>query len=64
MKTYQFPVVVEPDEDRWFAYCPPLLDQGGSTWGASREEALGNIEQVVRMVVASSVEHGDPLPTV
>jgi len=24
MKTYTFRVVVEPDEDRWFACCPAL----------------------------------------
>jgi hypothetical protein len=25
MKTYTFKVVVEPDEDRWHAYCPALV---------------------------------------
>jgi predicted RNase H-like HicB family nuclease len=62
MKTYAFPVVVEPDEDRWFAYCPPLLEQGGSTWGHTRQEALENIEEVVKLVVESLVEHGEPVP--
>jgi len=27
MKTYIFKVVVEPDEDRWHAYCPVLEDK-------------------------------------
>ena len=31
MKTYVFRVVVEPDEDRWIAYCPILEDKGGAT---------------------------------
>jgi hypothetical protein len=31
--TYTFKVVVEPDEDRWRAYCPALEAQGASTWG-------------------------------
>lgn len=62
MKQYNFKVVVEPDEDQWHAYCPALEDQGGATWGATKEEALKNIEEVVQMVVESLLEHGEPLP--
>jgi predicted RNase H-like HicB family nuclease len=62
MTTYNFPVIVEADEDRWFAYCPPLLEQGGSTWGYTRQEALRNLEEVVRLVVESLIAHGDPVP--
>ena len=61
-KTYIFKVVVEPDDHAWAAYCPLLLKQGASTWGQAKEEALGNIEQVVKMVVQSMVEHGEPIP--
>ena len=43
MTTYVFKVVVEPDEDKWSAYCPALLKQGGSTWGNTKEEALQHI---------------------
>ncbi len=28
MKTYIFKAVIEPDDDRWAAYCPALLKQG------------------------------------
>jgi predicted RNase H-like HicB family nuclease len=62
MTTYNFPAIVEADEDRWFAYCPPLLEQGGSTWGYTRQEALRNLEEVVRLVVESLIAHGDPVP--
>ena len=62
MKTYTFKVVVEPDDDAWSAYCPVLLEKGAATWGRTREEALNNIEEVVKMVVESLVEHGEPLP--
>jgi predicted RNase H-like HicB family nuclease len=62
MKTYTFNVVVEPDEDRWYAECPLLVRQGAATWGDTREEALANIEEVVRMVLESMIEHGEPLP--
>ena len=62
MKTYSFKVVVEPDEDRWHAYCPALVRQGAATWGHTQEEALRNIEEVVRMVVESLIEHREPIP--
>lgn len=61
-KSYVFSVVVEPDEDRWHAYAPALVSQGGATWGLTRDEALANIAEVVRMVVESLVEHGDAIP--
>jgi len=62
MKTYIFKAVIEPDDDRWSAYCPALLSQGASTWGDTREEALKNLQDVVRMVLESLVEHGEPVP--
>jgi hypothetical protein len=33
----------------------------GATWGTTPEEALANLETVVRMVVASLAEHGEPI---
>ena len=64
MKTYVFRVVVEPDEDRWFAYCPVLEDKGGATWGYTKEEALKNIREVVQMTVESMIEHGEKIPEI
>ena len=61
MTTYTFKVVIEPDDDRWYAYCPALVERGGSTWGATPEEALANLETVVKMVVASLAEHDGPI---
>ncbi len=46
----------------WHAYCPTLLDYGAATWGATREEALGHIREVVAMVVKRMVEEGVPVP--
>jgi predicted RNase H-like HicB family nuclease len=54
--TYTFNVVVEPDEDAWFAYCPALKGYGAATWGSTRDEALRHIREVVGMVVAELVE--------
>jgi predicted RNase H-like HicB family nuclease len=62
MKTYSFEVIVEPDDDRWHAYCPALEDRGASTWGRTREEALKHIDEVVQLVVDSMSEHGERLP--
>jgi predicted RNase H-like HicB family nuclease len=62
METYTLEVVVEPDEDRWHAYCPALQDQGAATWGHTRDEALRNIEEVVQLVIESMVANRETLP--
>ena len=61
-KTYTFKVVIEPDEDRWYAYCPALVDRGVATWGYTKTEALNNLDEVVKMVVESLIEDGEPIP--
>ncbi|PXF62141.1 MAG: hypothetical protein C4B59_00585 [Candidatus Methanogaster sp.] len=61
-RTYLFRVVVEPDEDRWHAYCPALEDIGGATWGHTREEALKNIREVVEMIIEELIEDGEHIP--
>jgi predicted RNase H-like HicB family nuclease len=43
MKSYVFPVVIEPDEDVWRAFVPDLESRGAATWGHTKEEALKNI---------------------
>ena len=62
MKTYVFRVVVEPDQDAWVAYSPVLRDRGGATWGATVDEAIENIRQVIEMTVESMIEHGESVP--
>ena len=68
MKTYDFKVTIEPDEDfdgnpsGWRAYCPALESLGGSTFGETRELALKNINEVVRMIVQEFIDEGKPLP--
>jgi predicted RNase H-like HicB family nuclease len=61
MKTYAFKVVVEPDEGGYHAYCPTLRHLG-VTQGATEEEALRNIDEVIRMIVDELREDGRPLP--
>lgn len=62
MKSYIFPVVIEPDEDRWSSYVPGLVDKGATSWGNTKEEALKNIHEVAEMVIESLLEHGESLP--
>ncbi len=62
MTTYVFKAVVEPDEDVWHAYAPALLQQGASTWGNTKEEALKHIHEVVHTIVAELIEDSEPIP--
>ena len=62
MKTYEFRVVVAPDEDRWFACCPVLETGGAATWGYTREEAIKNIREVLQMTLDSMARHGEVIP--
>jgi len=62
MKTYTFKVVVEPDEGGFHAYCPALRRYGAVTQGATPEEALKNINEVVQMIMEELQEDGIALP--
>ena len=62
MKSYIFPVVIEPDEDVWRAYVPELESRGAATRGRTKEEALRNIQEVAQMVIEALLEDGESLP--
>ena len=62
MKTYVFRVVVQPDEDRWVAFCPALERYAATTWGYTRKEALQNIQEVAEMVLQELVEEKEAIP--
>lgn len=61
--TYTFKVVIEPDEDRWYAHCPALEQYGAATWGYTREEALKNIDEVVHIIIDELSEDGNEITT-
>ena len=61
MKTYDFRVQLEPDEEGWRAFCPPLESPGASTWGKSQDEALNNIKEVLTMIVEERLEAEQPI---
>jgi predicted RNase H-like HicB family nuclease len=60
MKTYVFRVVVEPDEDRYYAEVPALPDC--HSWGYTYEEALKNIKEAAELCLETMAEDGEPIP--
>lgn len=54
MKKYRFSVVVEKDEDGYFAFCPEL--KGCYTQGETYEEGIENIKDAIRLHIADRVE--------
>jgi predicted RNase H-like HicB family nuclease len=62
MKTYTFKVVVEPDEGGYHAYCSALRHLGAVTQGSTEEDALRNINEVVRIIMDELREDGLPVP--
>jgi predicted RNase H-like HicB family nuclease len=57
----KFRVIVQPDEDGVFvAECPSL--PGCISQGATRAEALMNIQDAIAGYLASLEKHGEPVP--
>jgi predicted RNase H-like HicB family nuclease len=63
MKTYYVPVVIEPDEDKWSAYVPGMIEQGATSWGETKEEAMQHIQEVAQMIIEELLEEGEKLPS-
>jgi len=62
MALYRFPVVIERDEEGYFAFCPEL--QGCYTRGETYEEVLRNIRDAIRLHVEDRLESGEGIPQV
>lgn len=60
MKTYHFSVVIERDEDGYYAFCPEL--QGCYSQGDTYEGALQNIWDAIRLHVEDRLETGEEIP--
>ncbi|HGJ67121.1 TPA: type II toxin-antitoxin system HicB family antitoxin [bacterium] len=58
-KEHIFEVVIEPDEDRYHAYCPSL--KGCRTWGQTEEEAYKNIKEALELYLEALIDEGDPI---
>lgn len=62
MKNYRFSVVIERDEQGYFAYCPEL--QGCYTQGNTYEQALANIQDAIQLHVTDRLESGEDVPQI
>ena len=60
MEKYRFSVVLEKDQDGYFAFCPEL--QGCYTQGETYEEALFNMEDAVRLHIEERLAVGEDVP--
>ena len=59
MRNYRFSVVIERDEEGYYAFCPEL--QGCYTQGDTYEEALENIKDAIRLHVEGRLERGEDI---
>ncbi len=59
-KHFLLPVVIEKDEDGYYAFCPDL--QGCYTQGDSYEEVLTNIRDAMRLHIEDRLASGEPVP--
>jgi predicted RNase H-like HicB family nuclease len=57
---YVYRLVIEPDEDQYYAEIPAL--PGCYSWGRTYEEALRNIKEALEVWVEVKKEAGEPIP--
>ena len=60
MNAYRFSVVIEKDQDGYYAFCPDL--QGCYTQGATYEEALANIKDAIRLHIEDRLSNHEEIP--
>jgi len=61
MKNYRFALIVEKDEEGYFAYCPEL--QGCYTQGKTFEEVMANIKDAIKLHVEDRLVNNEPIAT-
>ena len=58
--TYDFTIVIEPDEEGYHAFVPAL--PGCHSHGGTLDEARENIAEAVELHIESMVEDGEEIP--
>jgi predicted RNase H-like HicB family nuclease len=58
--SYQFTVVIEPDEEGFHAYAPAL--PGCHSFGNTLDEARANILEAMQLHIESMEADGEPIP--
>jgi predicted RNase H-like HicB family nuclease len=59
MTTYQYTVMIEPDEDGFHAYVPAL--HGCHTFGDTVEKARANITEAIELHVERMLKDEEPI---
>lgn len=62
MNKINLPVIIEQDEEGYFASCPSL--QGCYTQADSYEEIMSNIKDVISLHIEDRIANGEELPNV
>ncbi len=57
---FQVDIVIQPDGDGFYAYCPSL--KGLHIGGDTEKEALENAKDAVLAYLISLTKHGEPIP--
>ena len=60
MKQYDFSIVIEQDQDSYFAMCPEL--QGCYSQGDTYEEVIINIKDAITLHLQDKLEEKEELP--
>jgi predicted RNase H-like HicB family nuclease len=60
MKNYHFSIVVEKDEEGYFAFCPEL--QGCYSQGGTYEETLENIKDAIKLHIEDRIANKEEMP--
>ncbi|MEN4017776.1 MAG: type II toxin-antitoxin system HicB family antitoxin [Methanobacterium sp.] len=62
MKRYKVSVVIEKDEDGYFAFSPEL--QGCYAQGETYEEVIENIKDAIRLHIKDMIENKEAIPEI
>ena len=60
MKQYDFPIIIEQDEDGYFATCPEL--QGCYSQGDTYEEVFSNIKDAINLHLQDRLAEKEEIP--
>jgi predicted RNase H-like HicB family nuclease len=60
VERYNLPIVIQKDEDGYYAYCPEL--QGCYTQGETYEEALANLKDAMALHIQHLLAQGETVP--
>lgn len=61
MKQYDFPIIIEQDNDGYFAICPEL--QGCYGQGNTYEEVFFNIKDAINLHLQDRIAEKEEIPT-